>query len=46
MGMQQGLAFHKLRLLKLFKVFSFRKSFEHLVLYASHMHMQRSNTIK
>jgi hypothetical protein len=29
-------------LLKVFKVFTFRKSFELFVLYASHIHMQKT----
>jgi hypothetical protein len=33
-------------MLKLFKVFSFKKSLERLVLYAPHIHMQKNNTIK
>jgi hypothetical protein len=45
--MHQGLTFYQLWLLKLFKVFSFRKPFEQLTLYASHIiHMQGSNAIK
>jgi hypothetical protein len=40
--MTRTLAFHKIRkVLRVFKVFTFRKSLELRFLYASHIHMQK-----
>jgi hypothetical protein len=45
-GMQQGLAFYKLRkLLRVLKVFNGSEILELLILYAPHIHIQAYNRI-